>query len=129
MYVFISRAGEEFRSSGLDAHRLKCVHNPASFSGRKDTDPLERPREDALLAGVTEPGDPQVAELLQKRADCVRAADRDDLDAFRGERPRRAASVSRATRSLVPSTRTTECGFDICIAPFSPRSAPSAKKL
>ena len=52
MDVFVSRAGEKFRSAGFRAHCLERVHDPAAFAGREDTHALQRPGERLRTANI-----------------------------------------------------------------------------
>ena len=81
-------------------------------AGRADTGRREAPPDDVLRPGITQAGEtcpcPRRAEPPQVTGERVRAAGRDDRDAFRAEAPAAAAS-QRFNRdlSLIPSTRTT----------------------
>src|ERR1035438_1262733 len=75
----------------MKAHPLQVGTRP----GRAGTGRRKAPPDDVLCPGITQPGEtcpcPLGAEPPQVACDCVRAADRNDRDAFRAEAPTAAA--------------------------------------
>ena len=98
-----------------DAHvEPECLHLGATEVGT-EAGPLQTAPEVALLAGVTQARQSEVqpprTEQLQEAPDVPGTAHRHHGNALSGKsRPRRAASASSATWSLLPSTSTTVRG-------------------
>jgi hypothetical protein len=84
----------------MKAHPLQVGTRP----GRADTGRREAPPDDVLRPGITQAGEtcpcPPGTEPPQVADDRVRAADRNDRDAFRAEAPP-AAAGQRFNRDLV----------------------------